>query len=189
MKNLLSSVTLFFALSLTILQFGCRTVCIDCTKELPVFNGVTSPNDAAINTANLAVDPSTTVEVRGDDLILKARVICKVEGGNNDAWGVKVVVLLPAEVYIRSFSGPNGCLIWGTPEGLTDSRVKTGFLTFEQRTLERGESINIEVTTSKTSKTLVLNKENFAVFAYSRSADLILCDNYWCWKDPIIGCK
>lgn len=178
-------------LSLLILQIGCKSVCPTCHKTLPVFNGVDPsipPVDNAINSANISIDPSSMVEAKGDKLVLKARVNCKKEGGNNDARDVKIIVLLPAEVSILSFKGPNGCLVWGKPDGSTDTRIKTGNLTFNQIHLARGESIDLEVITSKPSNPQAVNKENFAVFAYSSSADLILCDNYWCWKDPVAGC-
>jgi hypothetical protein len=177
-------------LSLLILQLGCKSVCPTCDpiQKSTVFNGVNPESDAAINTANLSIVANPTVERSGDDLILKAKITCKRDGGNNDAWGVKLTVLIPAEVYIKSYTGPNACLIYGKPEGITDARIQTGYITFEQNHLPIGESIDIQVNTSKSSKTETLGKENFAIFAYSRSADLMLCDNYWSWKSPNPEC-
>jgi hypothetical protein len=163
--------------------------CVDCYGgALPVFNGVNPaipPINDDINTANVFVDSSTMVITNDSSYVLKAKIKCKRDGGNNAAWGVRVTVLLPAEVKILEYSGSNGCLITGLPIGVSDNRINTGYLIFEQESLQIDDSFEIIVKTSKPTNEKAKNKVNFGVFAYNRSADPILCDNFWYWRQVV----
>lgn len=128
------------------------------------------------------VDTSTSVDDNGKSYILHAKIKCGVDGGNDDAHNIKVIVLLPAEVNIENFQSTNGsvgCIVWDKPPKISNSKIKTAMLTFSKDSLNRNSSFDITVQTSKSSKLGTIGEENFAVMVYSQSPDKILCDNYW----------
>lgn len=151
-----------------------------CQGKLPILNGVTEKTTLdTINTANVGIKDAVIDSLDGN-YNLKATVFCN-ENGNNDAQSVKIFVLLPGEVNIISFKGPDSCLIMSSNTTYTDARIKAGYIKFSKRSMARTESFNISVTTSKPIKPNA-SRPNFAIFVHNISPEINYKDNFWSWK-------
>lgn len=154
--------------------------------RLPTYNGVQPSSEVPtedITFADLKVGPKTKVEYLKDSDRLKftAEILC-TSVGNNAAWNLKAIITLPGEVEVISYTIDNQdvtpCFTWGNP-GNTDSRVVTGFLTFNKKSLDRNQSFVITVETTKALKRKAAGLENFSVFVMSQIPDNEPSNNFW----------
>ena len=171
---------------------ACCPECDNCPKcperpecysgEMPYMNGVREDN-ADFNNTNIKLE-SIKVDSTDTTYILTGKIVCTKIGGKNDARNIEVTVLLPNEVKIIEFSGPNKCLV-ASKEGLypTNDKVHAGIIHFSKDSLRRDpeESFEISVTTSKVLKTGA-SSPNFSVFVHNQSPEINYKDNFWSWK-------
>jgi hypothetical protein len=173
MKNLLTIIAVLF--------------CQMAFCQAPFFNGTVPKNSPDIAFTDLVVS-KTIPKIKGKIITLQKRIGC-TDIGNASARGFKVIVLLPGEAEINSYSVSNTSLgkvvkvnrYW-TPHPTNPNSI-TGYLEIEVvgGFLDRCEHFDLTVKTSL-SKSEANNYGNFAVFAYSLTPECKPQDNYWFWK-------
>lgn len=154
--------------------------------RLPAYNGVRPSSETPnsdITFADVKIGSQTKVEYdkTSEKLKLTAEILC-TSVGNDAAWNIKVFVTLPGETEIVSYSTNNvdvsPCFTWGNPSS-TNSRVSTGYLTFDKKSLDRNQSFTITIETTKALKDKAVGNENFSVFVMSQIPDNVPSNNFW----------
>lgn len=178
------------------LNFGCeecskcppRPECPECPErpecsvvKLPVLIGVEeiSTKDT-MNSANVGIKENISIDSLDGNYNLKATIFCDTQG-NNDAHNIEVMVSLPAEVQLISYSGPDSCLILSDTTTFTNKKITVGFVKFTKRSMSRTESFDIKVTTSKPIKPDA-SRPNFSIYVHNISPEINYKDNFWSWK-------
>ncbi|MBK8746968.1 MAG: hypothetical protein IPM04_03660 [Saprospiraceae bacterium] len=147
---------------------------------MPILNGVSEvSSNTSMNSANVGITNAVVDSLDGN-YNLSATIFCDTLG-NNDAQNVEVLVLLPAEVNIIKYKGPDSCLIMSNNTTYTNRNIKAGYLKFGKRSMSRYESFDIKLTTSKSVKP-VASRPNFAIFVHNQSPEIIYKDNFWTSK-------
>lgn len=173
------------------LNFSCKECekCPECPERPECYNGKTEyvngvrDNSVDFNNTNVKLY-LMKVDSTDSTYILTGKVVCTFNDGKNDARNIEVTVLLPNEVKILEYNGPNKCLV-ASKEGLypTDGRIHAGIIRFSKDSLRRDpqESFDISVTTSKLLKSNATSP-NFSIFVYNQSPEINYKDNFWSWK-------
>lgn len=163
------------------LNLGCKE-CQECfVGKLGYVNGVRD-DSPEFNNTNVKLD-LMKVDSTESTYILTGKVVCTFKDGKNDARNIEVTVLLPNEVNIMDFNGPNKCLLASNYGLYTNNNTHAGIIRFSKDKLTRDpeESFEISLTTSKVLKTGA-SSPNFSVFVYNQSPEINYKDNFWSWK-------
>ena len=177
MKKLILSVSLLAAVCFS----AVAQKCISPIKPYDIGNP--NPKIIQVNYSDVAVEDAEVTLLNNTEWQLKATIIT-TNTGNNDAYGIETIVMLPGEVSVGDVViCKNDKARVNISAMAMDGYIKISADHLERRANADQSSFSFTIKVRKNMKPDSQGNGAFGVLVYSKSPDSDTKNNYWAWTE------